>query len=318
MLKPILGARSVLLLDGPEHLRQRRLMLPPFHGERMRAYGEAMREVAERHVARWPVGQPFAVHPTMQAITLEVILRTVFGVEDRAGVERLGAPLQRLLDLDRPAAAAARCCSSTSSESATPRSPWGRFRALTAPADAMIYEEIAAPRAPTTGRARRHPLAAARRARRGRQRAHRRELRDELMTLLLAGHETTATALAWTLERLVRHPDVLERLRDEQAAGGDGVPRRRRQGDAAPAARRARRGPPLQRPMTIGGMELPAGVQHRAVDLPAPPPRPTSTPTRRRSGPSASSATTRRAPTSGSRSAAASAAASARASRSTR
>ena len=99
MLAPILGSGSMLLLDGAEHLRQRRLLLPPFHGERMRGYGTLMSEVAERHVAAWPRRRRFAVLPSMQAITLEIIMRAVFGVDDRDRRERIGAPLRRLLDM---------------------------------------------------------------------------------------------------------------------------------------------------------------------------------------------------------------------------
>ena len=97
ILRPILGSHSILLLDEGEHLRQRRLMLPPFHGERMLRYRDVMREATERAVATWPVGEAFALRPHTQAITLEVILRAVFGVEAGAAAERLRAPLERLL-----------------------------------------------------------------------------------------------------------------------------------------------------------------------------------------------------------------------------
>jgi cytochrome P450 len=275
VLKPLLGPRSVLLLDGPEHLRQRRLMLPPFHGERMRAYGEAMTEIAERHIGRWPVGRPFAVHPTMQAITLEIILRTVFGVEDRARLERLGAPLKRLLNsTDHPARLIA--LQFTSSERGGPRSPWGRMRALMAPADATIYEEIAAHRADERAEERTDILSLLLAARdEDGQPLTDQELRDELMTLLVAGHETTATALAWTLERLVRHPQVLERLRAEQREGGDEyldatIKETLRLRPVVPGVIRQ-----LQRPLELGGMRLPQGVHiapsiyltHRRADL---------------------------------------------------
>lgn len=122
----------MLLLDGPEHLRQRRLLLPPFHGERMRAYGERMEAIAAAQVARWPAGEPFAVRDSMQAITLEVILRVVFGVEDPVRLERLSAPLRALLEA---AVQPARLLmlQFTSSERPRPRSPWGRIRALLAP-----------------------------------------------------------------------------------------------------------------------------------------------------------------------------------------
>src|SRR5690606_36719676 len=98
VLEPLLGPRSVLLLDGPEHLRQRRLLPPPFHGERMRGYGVGGRASAERPVALWPVGRPFPVHATMRAITLEVILRAVFGLREPARIVELAAQLRRLLE----------------------------------------------------------------------------------------------------------------------------------------------------------------------------------------------------------------------------
>lgn len=270
VLKPLLGPRSVLLLDGPEHLRQRRLLLPPFHGERMRAYGDEMRAVAERHVAAWPVGRPFPVHPTMRAITLEVIVRAVFGVREPDRVARLAAPLRRLLDsTGQPSRLIA--LQLTSSRRARPRTPWGRVRALLAPADRMLLEEIAARRAALGDAAAGAEAAAADRgdilslllSARDEHGAPMTdgELRDELFTLLVAGHETTATALAWTLERLVRHPAVLERLQDELAAGGgrdylDAVIRESlRLRPVVPAVVRK-----LQAPMRFGDWELPAGV----------------------------------------------------------
>jgi cytochrome P450 len=274
VLKPILGGRSVLLLDGPEHLRQRRLMLPPFHGERMRAYGDTMTEVAERHIAQWPVGREFAVHPTMQAITLEIILRTVFGVEDQAGVERLGAPMKRLLNsTDQPLRLLS--LQLTSSANARPRSPWGRIYGLMAPVDALIHEEITARRADDEPRDDILSLLLAARDEDGNALTDA-ELRDELMTLVLAGHETTATALAWTIERLVRTPRVLERLREERESG-DGteyldavVKESLRLRPVVPGVIRQ-----LQRPLTIGGMDLPKGVHiapsiyliHRRADV---------------------------------------------------
>jgi cytochrome P450 family 135 len=276
VLKPILGARSVLLLDGPEHLRQRRLMLPPFHGERMRAYGETMTEVADRHISQWPVGQPFAVHPTMQAITLEIILRTVFGVEDQAGVERLGAPLKRLLNsTDQPLRLLS--LQFTRSAGARPRSPWGRIYALMAPVDALIHAEIAARRAEGGRDSDRDDILSLLLAARDEDgnALTDAELRDELMTLVLAGHETTATALAWTVERLVRTPRVLARAQEEVRDGGtdylDAVVKEAlRLRPVVPGVVRQ-----LQRPMTIGGMQLPKGVNiapsiyliHRRADV---------------------------------------------------
>jgi cytochrome P450 len=280
VLKPLLGPRSVLLLDGPEHLRQRRLLLPPFHGDRMRAYGEAMTEIAERHVAQWPVGRRFAVHRSTQAITLEVILRTVFGLEDAAAVERFSTPLRRLLGAtDNPLRLLA--LQFTSSERGGPRSPWGRVRAMMAPSDRLIHEEIAARRAAADadGRSEREDILSLLLAARDEegQPLTDAELRDELMTLLVAGHETTATALAWTLERLTRHPDALVRAREEleqEAAGGDYldavIKETLRLRPVVPGVVRM-----LTRPQTFGGWNLPAGVHiapsiyliHRRADV---------------------------------------------------
>ena len=98
ILRPTLGSHSVLLLDGEEHMRQRKLMLPAFHGERVDRYREIMREATERAIASWPAGEAFALRPHTQAITLEVIMRAVFGVEDAAAMARLGIPLKRFVD----------------------------------------------------------------------------------------------------------------------------------------------------------------------------------------------------------------------------
>jgi cytochrome P450 family 135 len=276
-LKPLLGPRSVLLLDGPEHLRQRRLMLPPFHGERMRAYGDLMTEIAERHVAQWPAGRTFPVHASMQAITFEVILRTVFGIEDADRLATVGEPLRRLLDATGQPLRLL-LLQLTSSQKGGPRSPWGRVRAMMAPSDAMLHEEIRARRAQAESAEPERDdiltLLLAARDEDGNPLTDE-ELRDELMTLLVAGHETTATGLAWTLERIVRHPDVLARLREEAQAGEtdylDAVIKETlRLRPVVPAVVRK-----LTRPFEVGGWTLPAGVNiapsiyliHRRPDL---------------------------------------------------
>ena len=273
-LAPILGPGSVLLLDGPEHLRHRRLLLPPFHGERMREYGEVMTEVANRHISSWPRGERFPVLPSMQAITLEIIMRAVFGFEDRARRERIGDPLRRLLDTvsSRPRVLALALTAGRNG----PLSPWRRFAAVRAEADALLHEEIRARRADPHGDegddifsmllAARDPDGAP---------LTDDELRDELMTLLVAGHETTATALSWTLERLIRTPEVLATVLEEQRAGRaeylDAVIKESlRLRPVVPAVVRR-----LQAPMEFGGWELPAGTNiapsiyllHRRPDL---------------------------------------------------
>jgi cytochrome P450 family 135 len=274
-LKPLLGPRSVLLLDGPEHLRQRRLMLPAFHGERMRTYGEAMRAAAERQVRRWPVGTSFPTQPSMQAITLDVILRAVFGVDDDRQAERMAAPLKAMLDATSSQLRLL-LMQLTKSEGASPRSPWGRFRALVAPADAVVREQIATRRADPHAEERDDILSLLLAARdEDDQPLTDDELRDELMTLLLAGHETTATALTWTLERIVRHPGVLARLVAEQREGGDEyldavIKETLRLRPVVPAVARH-----LTVPFVVKDWELPAGVNvapsiyllHRRADL---------------------------------------------------
>jgi cytochrome P450 len=218
-LRPIVGARSVLLLEGAEHLSRRRVMLPPFHGDRMRAYEPTVREAAEREIARWPADRPFAVHPSMQAITLDVILRAVFGVADAERRERLRA---RLVELLGSTASAGLQFSVLLARRLGTRDPLLRMQALMAEIDEILAVEIADRRAPGDAGAAREDicslLVAARFEDGGRMED--REVRDQLMTLLLAGHETTATALAWTLDLLTRHPGVLSRLRAE-LDGGD-------------------------------------------------------------------------------------------------
>jgi cytochrome P450 len=274
VLAPILGPRSVLLLDGPEHLRQRRLLLPPFHGERMRHYGALMTEAAERAVASWPRGRRFSVLPSMQAITLEVIMRAVFGFEDRERLDRLAPPLRRVLDT---VASRRRVLMLALTQGRTgPRSPWGRFVATRREADELLYEEIRARRADPAAASRDDVMSLLLAARDEDGNALTDdELRDELMTLLVAGHETTATALAWALERITRHPAVLDRLLEERRSGAgeylDAVVRETlRLRPVVPAVVRR-----LQAPMEFGGWELPAGVNiapsiyllHRRPDI---------------------------------------------------
>jgi len=280
-LAPILGPASTLLLDGREHLRHRRLLLPPFHGERMRKYGDVMAEAAERQIATWPRGQRFAVLPSMQAITLEVIMRAVFGFEDAGRRERIGAPLRELLDMvgSRGRVLALALTAGRSG----PRSPWARFAEARRRADVLLYEEIRARRADQSTAAGAESddvfsLLLAARDEDGRPLSDD-ELRDELMTLLVAGHETTATALTWALERLVRTPAVLRRLLAEQGENGDAyldavVKETLRLRPVVPAVVRR-----LQAPKQFGGWELPAGVNiapsiyllHRRPDLYADP-----------------------------------------------
>jgi cytochrome P450 len=274
VLAPLLGQRSVLLLDGPAHLRQRRLMLPPFHGERMRNYVGAMREAAQWHVAAWPRGRSFSVIKSMQAITLDVIMRAVFGVDDEEVRERLAAPLRRLLDMLTNRLAVLLLMLTSDDPGRFPAGPWAKLAALRREADVLIYEQIRARRADPRGDERTDVLSLLLAARdENGEPLTEEELRDELMTLLVAGHETTATAMAWTLERLVRHPHVLARLQaepDDDEYLDAVIKETLRLRPVVPAVARK-----LLEPMEFGGWSLPAGVHiapsiyllHRRPDI---------------------------------------------------
>jgi cytochrome P450 len=212
-LLPIVGPRSLLLIEGRDHLARRRLMLPPFHGARMRAYESTVREVVARDVESWPEGEPFAMHPRMQLVTLEVILRAVFGVTDPARRTRLADRLGHLLA--QTASTTLQLAVLLSRRFGAPN-PLTRLHGLRREIDAMLDLEIAERRADP----REDILSMLVAARfEGGEPIDDAEIRDQLMTLLVAGHETTATGLAWTFDLLVRHPAALERLVAEVDAG---------------------------------------------------------------------------------------------------
>jgi cytochrome P450 len=257
VLLPVLGSHSLLLLDEDTHMAQRKLMLPSFHGERMRGYEQTMAEVATRELERWPAGEPLSAWPTMQAITLEVIMRTVFGVTDADRLRRLGDALQSSLSWTANPRRMAQLAL------LGPRriAERGTLRKALQPTDDLIFEEIRARRDAPDLAERDDVLSLLLQATHddGSTMSDQ-ELRDELMTLLVAGHETSATALAWALEALARHPAVLSRLRDEVDAGEDtyldAVVKEilRLRPVIALVLRR------LTEPMEIGGRLLPAGV----------------------------------------------------------
>ncbi len=241
ILKPLLGAKSVLLLDGPAHMAERKAMLPSFHGERMQAYGELIRDIAEREVATWPTGM-IATRPRMQALTLEVIMRAVFGSRD----DRLRAGLARMLDAlgSQPLLMFAVL--------APPREVFRLFNRYRAPIDVLLDELITSRRAAEDLEEREDILSLLL--------AHTdmddASLRDELLTLLAAGHETTATALAWALERLAHHPDAWARLRTGDEEYLDAVCKETlRLRPVVPGVIRA-----LKAPFEINGYVLPEGV----------------------------------------------------------
>lgn len=215
VLRPLLGPGSLLLQEGEEHLRRRKLMTAPFHGERMRAYEDVIAEATARATRGWPVGEEFALHPSMQAITLEVILRAVFGVEDVARRRELSEALVWVLGTTASPRAAGFLVPALKRVP-----PYRRLAERIARIDELLAAEIAERRADANLEARDDILSLLVAARfEDGTGMDDRELRDQLMTLLLAGHETTATALAWTFDLLLHRPDAHERLREEVQAG---------------------------------------------------------------------------------------------------
>jgi cytochrome P450 len=259
ILAPLVGRNSLLVLDEKRHMSQRRLLLPPFHGERMQGYAQVMGEIAEREIGSWPTGTPYALRPRMQALTLEIILRTVFGVDEaQAGkLADLREALREFLDM------------TTNPRFLVPLLAVGPERLRRIPSfrrriervDELIYREIAERRCAEDVAERDDVLSMMIGATHEDGSAMSdEEMRDELLTLLVAGHETTATSLAWAVERLARHPDKLERLRAEVEAGRDEYL-------TATIQETLRLRPvisivlrKLTEPVEIGGYELPAGV----------------------------------------------------------
>ena len=251
VLEPAVGPRSVLTLDDDEHMRQRKLLLPPFHGKAVERYREIIRDAARRDLATWPVGEPFDIRSHTQSITLEVILRAVYGLNDPARFARaeqvIGEFATRSDALLLP-----------SFLRRGRRGPWGRFIRSRNALDALVYEELALRRAESDGDGREDVLSLLMRAQHddGSPLSDR-ELRDELVTIVGAGHETTATALAWAVERLVRHPEAMERLRsDADGTYTDAVIREtlRSRPVLVDVARK------LTAPLSVGGYHLPAGT----------------------------------------------------------
>jgi cytochrome P450 len=218
-LEPLMGKNSVLLLDGPEHMRQRKLMLPSFHGERMQRYGDLMREIAEDEIKRWPVGDPFPLRPRTQAITLEIIMRAVFGIDDAERLAHLRDRLGRLLDIGMQPRALASIVLLPLRRTIG-RRVWERFQRLRTDVDEVLYDEIARRRTAPDIAERDDVLSILVQARDEQDKSLTDvELRDELITLLVAGHETTATTLAWAFDQLLRHSRELERLQAEVDTG---------------------------------------------------------------------------------------------------
>lgn len=282
VIAPFVGVDSLLLADGARHRRKRRLMMPPFHGERMQVYGDVMRTITDRVIDAWPVGRPFPVHAETQSITLDVILRAVFGLDEGAEMDALRS---RLVEgattvVDHPM-----LMLKALQRDLGPFTAWRRVIQIRDEADTILFAEFARRRAEQ--RSERTDVLSLLMAARdeGGEPMSDRELRDEMITLLLAGHETTATTLAWVLQYVLADADVHARLRAE-AVAWDRDGRAPGSGDLPyldAVIKETQRlmpiipfvGRRLHEPASIGGHELPAGVvaapciflTHRRPDL---------------------------------------------------
>jgi cytochrome P450 len=271
ILGPLLGPRSVMLLEEPEHVKRRKLMLPPFHGERMQGYAEMMVEVTREELAHWPTGEPFELWPRMREITLEVIMRVVFGPIDTPELERLRELLRRLTDwMNDPHRL-------TLLAAAGPRWLAGNtgYKEMMEPVEDAVLEEVRRRREQPAARAREDiaSMLAEARYEDGSPMTEQ-DLRDEVVTLLVDG--PTSTLLSWVFERILRHPAMHARLREEAMAGEDEVyldaviKETMRLCQGAPIVVRR-----LLEPMKLGGYTIPAGTTvapcvhlvHRRADI---------------------------------------------------
>jgi len=215
ILKALLGEHGIVLLEGDAHQRQRQLLMPPFHGDRMRSYGQLIQEITEQVMSQWVRGKPFAVRPAMQSISLQVILGAVFGLYNGQRFEQLRQILSAMLDGFGSPIGAMLLFYRFLQKDWGDWSPWGRFLRLRQQVDELLYAEIAARRSQSdSGRTDILALLMAARDPEG-QPLSDVELRDELITLLFAGHETTASALAWALYWIAALPEIRAKLLTE-------------------------------------------------------------------------------------------------------
>lgn len=220
IVRPLLGDNSVILLSGTQHSRQRQLLMPPFHGERMRAYGQLISNITEQVTSQWIIDQPFSARETMQEISLRVILHAVFGLDEGPRYQKLKQLLGSGQMMTRFPLSASLLFFKSLQRDLGPWSPWGQFVRRKQEIDKLLYEEIQERRQNDTSRTDILSLLLSARDEAGQPMTDV-ELRDELMTLLTAGQDTTATALAWALYWIHHLPHVQAALLQELDSLGD-------------------------------------------------------------------------------------------------
>ncbi|MEM6254881.1 MAG: cytochrome P450 [Cyanobacteria bacterium P01_D01_bin.156] len=215
IVEPLLGSRSLILLSGANHRRHRKLVMPPFHGERLKVYSQLIRDITQEVISTWQPGQPFVARSAMQTITMRVILRAVFGLDKGERYEQLQHSLAQRLDMVASPIASLIIFFPMLAKDMGKWSPGYKLQQVSATCDRLIYDEIHERRnQDTTDRSDVLSLLLAARDEQG-QGLDDVSLRDELMTLLVAGHETTATALTWALHWIYSRPDIYHRLMEE-------------------------------------------------------------------------------------------------------
>jgi cytochrome P450 len=259
LLGPVLGERSVLLLDGREHLRHRRLMLPPFHGRRMQTYAEVMGNSTDIEIDSWPVGEPFRLLQSMQSLTLRVIMRAVFGYEPGPEQDELTTRLRAMIEpIARPRGILVLSLL-TAGRLGPDRAGAKRFEQNRDAVDRLLFAEIAKRRSDPDLEQRDDVFSALLLAQdESGEHLTDKEVRDELVTLLLAGHETTATGLAWTFDLLLHNPGIHKRALEGDDAYLDAVVKESlRIRPVIPGVGRVVK----REPFRLNGYEIPPGIE---------------------------------------------------------
>lgn len=222
LAKPLLGQNSLMLMDGDRHRRERKLLMPPFHGERLQTYAHQICSITDQIANQWQIGKPFIARSAMQKISLEVILKIVFGLSEGERYQQLKPLLTTWLDMtDSPLRSSMLFLRFLQKDWGS-WTPWGRMKQRQRAVHSLLQAEITEKRTKQDEQMGSDVLSLMMAARdENGQAMSDPELKDELLTILFAGHETTATTLAWAFYQIHQHPDILEKLQHELDSLGD-------------------------------------------------------------------------------------------------